>query len=211
MGKVLHASYSGYFPFPFCLSENNTFPTGRETFYPIGLSFEQAVSLYWRVSKWQFSDNFTPSSNETIFEFTYYPALINIPEEKYLVCSSGFVFDRVFNEQVPGFVFSQISEGYLFQSPQLLPENIVKKDNLYYPQLFFSGQWLNFGDFGTGVTLFNPITDSNLVGSLRIEWLQYIVDIPLYSFYTNSYSVVLKAVEYWSYGGTWDTGTGARL
>lgn len=210
MGKVLHASYSGYFPFPFCLSENNSFPTGRETFYPVGLSLEQAVSLYWRVSKWQFSDNFTPASYETIFQFTYYPTFQNIPEEKALLCSSGFVFSEIFNQQ-SGFIFSQIIEGYLFQSPQLLPQNIVKKGNLYYPQLFFNGYWVNYAEFGTGVTLFNPMGDSNVVGSLRIEWLQYIVNIPLYSFYTNPYSVVLKAIEYWSYGGTWDTATGARL
>jgi len=47
MGKVLHASKSGYFPF--CIKERTTENVGPGTRYPIGLSLEDAMRAYWLI------------------------------------------------------------------------------------------------------------------------------------------------------------------
>jgi hypothetical protein len=48
MGKVLHASRSGYFPF--CIKERTTENVGAGTRYPIGLSLEDAMRAYWIIN-----------------------------------------------------------------------------------------------------------------------------------------------------------------
>lgn len=48
MGRVLHASKSGYFPF--CIKERTTENIGPGTRYPIGLSLEDAMRAYWIIN-----------------------------------------------------------------------------------------------------------------------------------------------------------------
>ena len=50
MGKVLHASGSGWFPD--CLAVGISVGTGN---YPIGMSLKQGMEIYWRVRKWDVS------------------------------------------------------------------------------------------------------------------------------------------------------------
>jgi len=76
MAKVLHASYSGYFPS--CLTEDASLATQ---------SLEDAMSIYWRVKSWTITiSGASPVSARTFTQ--------TAPDESYLVCdNSGVVGD----------------------------------------------------------------------------------------------------------------------
>lgn len=58
MGKVVHASYSGYFPF--CIKERTTESIGSGTPYPIGLSLENLMRFFWIINEFSIG---IPSKN----------------------------------------------------------------------------------------------------------------------------------------------------
>ena len=85
MAKVLHASYSGYFPF--CV------PSGKITSGSfIAVSLEEAMSIFWKVKIMSFVwlSEQTATSNEgdefKIQRSLSYDELIPIPNEQNLVC-----------------------------------------------------------------------------------------------------------------------------
>ena len=94
MGKVLHASYSGYFPF--CIGRDGNFgPDEGETeggVYPVGMSLEDAMKIYWRVRTWEISyegrtADITPKYNFSDVGYA------QISEEKEIVCSRAILFE----------------------------------------------------------------------------------------------------------------------
>ena len=72
MGKVLHASRSGYFPS--CLSQNSTFATQ---------SLTDAMEIYWKVRSWKVTIS-GYVTGEAVFTST-------ASDETGLVCESNFV------------------------------------------------------------------------------------------------------------------------
>lgn len=54
MGKVLHASYSGWFPN--CVNVP-LFGQPPNFYYPFSITLSQALEIYWRVKKWDISIN----------------------------------------------------------------------------------------------------------------------------------------------------------
>ena len=211
MGKVLHASGSGYFPF--CITERGSVPTEDQggTYYPIGLTLEQAISLFWRVKNWTFQDPFTPVS--PIFSLnTTRPNFPPAANEEDIVCVNGYRYDNVFGEPD---AFSQIIDFELF-SGQQIPASLIllKIGNLYYPRLFFSGQFfvVSTGEGAGASTLYGSSFAPYEVGSFVINFWGYSISIKLYSSFSYlPYSASLNANEYWSYGGTYNTSTGFSL
>jgi hypothetical protein len=212
MPKVLHASYSGYFPF--CITKRDSVPTDDQggTYYPIALTLEQAISLFWRVKKWTFQDTLTPTSQ---------PFSLNrgnsspLPEsEDGLVCVDGYRYENVFYNDDGFDSFSQIIDFDLF-SGQFISTSLrlLQIGSLYYPVLFFNGQFSDYstGEFGAGVTLYSSSTPYE-AGNFVINFLGYSISMKLYSGFDGiPYSASLNANEYWSYGGTYNTSTGQPI
>jgi hypothetical protein len=203
MGKVLHASYSGYFPF--CIIERDFVPTNSVggTFYPIGMSLDQVTALFWRVKKWTFADAFLGKTSEPF-------SLFGSPEsEEGFVCTGGFSFQGIFYGSLAPGAVSQIIDFDLFTTSQ----KVLRVGNLYYPRLFFSGQYFDdSGFFSNGLT-YRETAGPYLSGVFRINFAGTTISMDLYSGYedANFYIADLAANEYWSYGGTYNTSTGQPL
>ena len=92
MAKVLHASYSGYFPY--CI-----FPYQESVFFPFvsRVSLTQAMSLFWRVKKMRISGTYqTPPPNEETRSWEMI-AESAAATEANLVCNPGFVITSSLN------------------------------------------------------------------------------------------------------------------
>jgi len=182
MGKVLHASYSGYFPY--CLA-NYTDPIFN-IFTPINLTL--AMKLYWRLKKFRFYGTYT--DNDGVLREYSINVESNAGSEEELVCNPGWAVSLV-NITADGFSMglTQVSEGG------------------YVPELAFGGFFLNVPQ-ETGFTVLTPA---------YIET----VGLPTYNFegvtlyqqpeFNNIGTQNHEILEYWSYGGTYNTQKGEAL
>jgi hypothetical protein len=118
MAKVVHASYSGYFPY--CL-----LPYQESTFFPIvsRVSLENAMSLFWRVKKMRISGTYqTPPPNEETRSWEMIAESAAITESN-LVCNPGILITSTSNisdspsPPVFGFTDYVQSSGDLFVAP----------------------------------------------------------------------------------------------
>jgi hypothetical protein len=118
MAKVVHASYSGYFPY--CI-----FPYQESVFFPIvsRVSLANAMSLFWKVKKMRISGTYTtpPPSEETrSWQMIAESAAIT---ESNLVCNPGILITSTSNisdsPSPPVFGFSDYvqSSDDLFVAP----------------------------------------------------------------------------------------------
>jgi len=92
MAQVLHASYSGYFPY--CI-----LPYQESVFLPAvsRVSLAQAMSLFWRVKKMRISGTYqTPFPNEETRSWEMI-AESAATTEANLVCNPGFVITSSLN------------------------------------------------------------------------------------------------------------------
>jgi len=194
MGKVLHASASGYLPF--CITPASTIPQEvRGTYYPFALSLDQTVSLFWRVKKWTYEDNLGPVGEN--FQF-----FTPIENEENIVCNPALysyfkTFDRG-SAIDPLEIFSGTTRDY---------KPVLKVGDLYYPFIYFFGI-LQGSDFLTSIDQEYPEN-----GTFTMSWLGHNISAPLYGSTQPDPPFIAKftAQEYWSYGGTYDTSTGAPL
>lgn len=202
MGKVLHASNSGYFPF--CISELGDEEIGPGTYYPLGMSLEKVMEIYWRIRDVVCNG---PGDPEFTADIQYYKKgtelLFDAQEESDLVCTDGFFVNAIGSND--GQILHFVKRISAFGSGP----SIIFSEGEYYPFIYFSalatvvGDDLYIGDsladdfegptssftfFGLTIILYNsqPLDAEPYVGSMLAE-------------------------SYWSYGGTWDTTTGARL
>jgi len=106
MGKVLHASGSGYFPF--CLTKGTPPSTGKGTDYPISLPLTKYMSWWWKVKTWELtgSSACSETANDGDFNNTWTTTSLNqdttwtgaIPTEENLVCQGDrIILDIGFN------------------------------------------------------------------------------------------------------------------
>ena len=120
MGRVLHASYSGYFPF--CLSEGDPSSVGTGTAFPLGMSLQNAMLLYWRIKSLNLTNPAGASKNVPLRKG--FPQQ-NVASEEQIVCG-GTSFNSFVDDPLNLFGASII----LFQS-----NVIIKIGNIYYPNL----------------------------------------------------------------------------
>jgi len=192
MGKVLSAQGSGYLPF--CITPASTIPqqtTG--TYYPFALTLDQLVSLFWRVKKWTYEDNLGPVGVSVQFDTE--------PEnEETIVCNDNLYFYfRDFAREI----------GISRADIELFRNTTLKVGDLYYPYVSFYGTYLGGGDYATAW----GDQEYSATGTFTISWLGYNISTPLYGelYETRPFIAKYTATEYWSYGGTYDTTTGAPL
>ena len=121
MAKVLHASYSGYFPY--CI-----LPYQESSFFPFvsRVSLTQAMSLFWRVKKMRISGTYiapyvgAPNEETRDWEMIAESAAIT---EANLVCNPGILITSRLNivdqpfPPVFGFTDYVQSSGDLFVAP----------------------------------------------------------------------------------------------
>jgi len=191
MGKVLHASYSGYFPF--CIYEGNLGQVGSGTAFPLGMSLENAMLLYWKIKSFKLT---APSSSKT--------AIVQSPKssEEQIVCGNNFFIGGVEDSLNPGNPNSylRVTDLILFTSIQL-----IKVQDTYYPNLVIgfvddaygsSGEATKSGAFSS----YDPEGDLSLYGYFNF------LGIGNVDLFTNLGGIVgspqfgnIEIEEYWPY------------
>ena len=201
MGKVLHASYSGYFPA--CIQ---TAPESKGNL--VGGTLEQIMELYWRVKAWRLdsisgSQSFDYGDGD-IYTITYTATQQSLGSvdptiEENLVCDP-FPF---FSAKASYTLSIQSETRELDVAMNGLAYNFLKENSTYYMAFSFNMLFVT-----TQETAYQ-------VGSVTINGLS----VPLYGYIdgqpptniTGNISASISPTEYWSYGGTYNTQTGAPL
>jgi hypothetical protein len=219
MGKVLHASYSGYFTG--CIKEQNILKECVQG------SLTQIMSLFWRVKKWEAkidgslertisgtrqSLNFDNTFRELENQYPYATA------EEDLVCFNdgskpALVYYKIANwYNVDGVPASDtfglvISSGY--RSDQYYSGVERSGDDYRVAASIITGTYfLANGNGNTPPDYTDPLVlagDYNIntnVGTLTGKLWSAFADTPA------TCVVTINAKEYWPYGGTWNTSTG---
>jgi len=195
MGKVLHASGSGYFTG--CIEESTD---SNYAVWPL----EKAMQTYWRVRAWDFSADIVvrifdyPNEGENT-DIPYTTSVTDIrsdaEDEETLVCYNEFF--KAGNNGVDLFFFPAKKVG-----------------DLYYSGL---GGFIDDGGSGTEFAFWvdnqtypsSQFTISILGSTLDLTAFNY-GDEP-YETEVISCTASLVPSEWWSYGGTYDTSTGEPL
>jgi hypothetical protein len=219
MGKVLHASGSGYFPR--CLVNSSTLP--RDGNYIIG-GIQEVMTPFWRVRKWEISVTGTLVGPGTEWTFSGTPnELFGYPEavekEEDLVCFNsqdkfyiGFASELVPWATLNGEPFENIANlfvglGYVFPPYNTFESNAIVKNDDIYKLPFFWG-------IGGIALLSDPLEAGWVpVGTYTFDVLG-VSTVPRTLYGPNlsgSVTAIVSAKEYWSYGGTYSTTTGEPL
>jgi len=197
MGKVLHASGSGYFPS--CIQNGTGY-----------WSLEKAMDIYWRVRTWEISlsvtylitegegsQTLTTSPLQNPYELTAF-----VTEEEAIPCNINF-FEIAGSG--PGGDF-RITFG-----------TVKKGGSLYDPGFDFYATWGDEYDFGfaefevTSGDGGDDVRPFSIYGSNPIQMSFNVYERPEVSFTLLDATLSVEPKEWWSYGGTYNTSTGARL
>ena len=216
MGKVLHASYSGYFPT--CIEQSEP-PAGRY----ISGSLEDIMSFYWRVKKFNvtFSGSgvgpspfFTQVEMRGTFdlETTYYKeSPLSQASESDLACNLRRQFLGSGGELLlNGQFFSELSSS-ISHTPKYYKNSNIKTACEIRGGISVSYFITNVPP---GTRVISGIDDVQ-VGSYDINFfggsISGILTAPSFAIASGSLKMVFNATEYWSYGGTYNTTTGEPL
>jgi hypothetical protein len=185
MAKVLHASYSGYFPY--CL-----IPYQPSEFSPLvsTTSLDNAMRLFWRIRKIRFYGTYEPTFP---FEGTRNWQMVVVSaadKEEKLVCNPGWNIIDQENLVNDGGVFSEFSF-----------ENVTSLGEGYVVRLRFGGFFQD--TFGPAGWVFNNPSLNESIGSIDFEGVQ------MWGESAGTFNYEIQ--EYWSYGETYDTLTGLPL
>jgi len=209
MAKVLHASYSGYFPF--CIYEATEDEVGYQTNYPVSMPLEKIMEVFWRVKQVK---GIAPTEILDSSVVTYYKttssssAFINPETEEFIACAHGGIHLNAYNQAWPGPGFFNNIVCHFCSSP--VGRNILLHNGSYYPYLGIycfqyipPGQPNNvyFGILGSFYTINDPNNYS--IGGVLNFFGQ---DIDLYKFDPPfaptsflPFSGSISASSYWPY------------
>jgi hypothetical protein len=217
MGKVLHASKSGYFPA--CINEVDS----PACVFPL----EIMMKIYWRVKRFRVTGSgigtFPPPFEYLTGTFAFPPFEIfskpfSLYEDKLqnseeeLVCPSYF---ETLNPEPPIeylSVFPLPATNLLFATKN--------KNNLFALDIDSNFPFEGLLDSGGGYQginiFFGPYATTSPSTSLNIFGVNMPVYITIDGFGDDAYmggnlQLTLTPIEYWSYGGTWNTTTGEPL
>lgn len=204
MGKVLHASGSGYFPF--CSSDFDLI----QGFYING-TLKQIMAVYWRVKKWKYKISGSYIGPLSITGSEEFTQNITPSSEESLVCTSPTLFlgtVTLIGGDAP----------YSFQFRMSLVQG---QFNLIGNTCFTNFLLTDISSVGySGLLSWNPLPDESIyivVGNYYIKVLgETIGSGPIWSSFPQAgdpgdCSLIIEPSEYWSYGGTYDTTTGEPL
>jgi len=222
MGKILHASGSGYFPG--CINSNppETINYQGINYAKLTSSLENIMAFYWRVKKWKVIVSGENASDDNVY-IVKLIADFQLPEnpliqsEEYLICqltrnweSNGGVW-LINGEDFFG--------GSVKVSLDLAP--LYYKTNSQVSTYIsiiggpFSPSFPNGG--GAFFTKERSASGNSSTGNYEFRFLGQTLSGELFSVPgwkrdgNNPYNVIFTATEYWSYGGTYNTSTGAPL
>jgi hypothetical protein len=216
MGKILHASASGYFPNCIKIGPRDE-PTQSLPFTGFtDMTLDQAMGLLWRVKTWEClvsgSSEYLPpegpgASYITTFTDTTYREMFTftpINQEEDLVCGIQFQYRL---DDIPAlFTFLDGSMNIPQTCKFYIGSNDISKvGDVYFPTL--STNCWSFSSIGS-VGEF-----SQAIGTYNISFLGYVITRTTYNgiYVFGSQTINIRAKEYWSYGGTYDTATGEPL
>ena len=217
MGKVLHASGSGYFPE--CIIEQEPDPQ-----LPcVATTLTEAMALTWRVRKWEakvsgiihdLSDGFSSAFNGAWRDSN---SSSPFDKEEDIVCFGGNshtenipfnVFVTTNNPDLEPFSFEanlQFIHGNTFTGLPPSDRKVYRVGDIYYPYidirsfLIFASTYYYFAKLGTYKITF---AGEEITGDIFSGYSAN---------FTGTMSVEIRAKEYWSYGGTYNTSTGQPL
>jgi len=190
MGKVLHASGSGYFIG--CIEEST------DNNYAIW-SLEKAMQTYWRVRAWDFSAEVTVKPFEdSPFELSYSVANIfsTANQESDLVCFNEF-FDGPRGVDIFFSPVKKVGDLYYSGLAGLIVDGSTGLEFVFGPDIF--------DIFG------NEFSFPVLGADLKIGSFYFLESQPEGYNPVVGCTASLTPSEWWSYGGTYNTSTGARL
>lgn len=209
MGRVLHASLSGYFPF--CIIEaTSPSSVGAGTSYPVGMTLENAMRLYWIVKRYKIT---TPGG--TAFSYSdFLPFSMSPPErEEDLICPlfSGRTKYGFVSNSTPDELIDQAGIEIFNNNPA-----IIKYENLYYPFLYVVSQYRVIVNFEITQYCFLYSTE---VGSFHTTFtIPGIGEVPMYLLPPSTSPAPIVDVyatfeieDYWSYDGLYSTSTGQPI
>jgi len=216
MGRFLHASYSGYFPF--CIGKGKI-----ESGSFITTTLKEAMSIYWKVRKMSYvfdhadSPSYIGRKQEGKIQKTpqYAVDFLPLEQEEKLVCpTDNWGYDNTtsysngYNSSFGPFPFSQSSNtgsGTIFNWA-----GIKQEKGVYYIPIDF---YLSWGDNTPATYTFNysgrsdeqPITIKILGYSVKaLYWKSLIYN-------HNPIQITIEPLEYWSYSGLYNTSTGLDI
>lgn len=204
MGKVLHASKSGYFPF--CSSNFELI----EGFYISGTLY-QIMAIYWRVKRWKYKISGSYIGSLSITGSGEFDQNITPSSEENLVCGGPTLFlgtvTLIGGDQPYSFQFSM---------------NLVEGQFELIGNTCFTGFLLTAtGSEGYGgLQSWDATPDEPfnvVVGNYCINVLGITIGSgSIWSAFPQAgdpgnCSLIIEPSEYWSYGGTYDTTTGLPL
>jgi hypothetical protein len=211
MGKVLHASGSGYFPT--CINEVDS----PACVFPL----EIMMKIYWRVKRFRVTGSgigtFPPPFEYLTGTFAFNPFEI--------FSKSYYVFeDKLRNSEeelvCPSF-FQTLSPEFPIEYVSVAPLPATKnKNNLFALEIGsnfpFEGLLDSEGVYQGINIFFGPYATTSPSTSLNIFGVNMPVYITIDGFGDDAYmggnlQLTLTPIEYWSYGGTWNTTTGEPL
>lgn len=202
MGRVLHASYSGYFPS--CIGAART--TGI-----VEGSLSQIMSMYWRVKTWELLSAtgsyiiYLDEDNSITYEFTEGTKELgstNATSEEALVCS------QYFNR---GALITTIVDSTYFPEPSTIYTSFRFS---YYPTISKSGENYQMtclaGVEVQTTDIFSTLYEGTTVGQIYLSPLDISISLraPVGVDASGNVYFALNATEWWSYGGLYDTATG---
>ena len=201
MGKILHASGSGYFP-NFCIAESGDSANAIWT-------LENAMKLYWRVRSWSFSASGVKEEDGEFFPFS--TNINNMISRVYYEPDDEFVPTTTEEQLVCGEpLFNNPNNPNLENIIEVSIQGIFKVGDLYNPS--FEGFVF---DRIAGVRYSMAATPGYDEASSTISLFGGVLPIGAESRVPGenllSFAATLTPTEWWSYGGTYDTSTGARL
>jgi hypothetical protein len=199
MGKVLHASKSGYFPG--CIQEST------DSVYAVW-PLEKAMQTYWRVRAWDFNADIVvrffdyPDEGEnTDIPFTTSVTDIrsDAEDEETLVCSNEFFKAGIQNADLfffpvsfPSYPYRKVGDLYYSGFGGFIEDNAEETEFSFWAE--------NSGQFSISILGATLAISADYMGSISGGSHEVI-----------SCTASLTPSEWWSYGGTYNTSTGQRL
>lgn len=193
MAKVLHASYSGYFPF--CIEESDAVgnPNG---FFPISMELEDIMEVYWKIN---FFSGTGPEGeiNQTRIEYIR-PGRSNLVPQKEteIVCANNGVLavTPITGEIILRFCCDSENMGL---SPAESFKGVRKSGELYYPSIYI----LAVSPSGDAEGVSSKFIDPAFIQTGQITFFGY--PLPTYSDQPipprTGYTGTIEASSYWPY------------